>query len=152
MNRELDGRATPVPGARTRSSPPESAFAKAGRGDQRTASPPGRAGSWRAWSGAFPRETPTGDAATVFLDGGIRHGSDIVKAVAMGAGAMLIGRTTLCGLAVADQARAHKTLWLLAVQFEKTMGYIGCRTIAEFGAPAIARGLGTEEVGWRQQS
>lgn len=53
--------------------------------------------------------------------------------------------------AVAYQARAQKTLGLLAVQFEKTMGDIGYRTVADLGPPAIARGLGTLEVAWRQQ-
>jgi isopentenyl diphosphate isomerase/L-lactate dehydrogenase-like FMN-dependent dehydrogenase len=74
-----------------------------------------------------------GDRTTVFLDSGVRHGSDIVKAVAVGAKAVLIGRATLYGLGAGGEAGAAKVLKFLAAQFEKNMGYIGCRTVAELG-------------------
>lgn len=82
-----------------------------------------------------------GERATVLLDSGVRHGSDIVKAVAMGAKAVLIGRATLYGLAVGGEAGATKVLKLLANQFEKNMGYIGCRTVAELGPHVLDRRL-----------
>jgi isopentenyl diphosphate isomerase/L-lactate dehydrogenase-like FMN-dependent dehydrogenase len=80
-----------------------------------------------------------GGRATIFLDSGVRHGSDIVKAVALGADAVLVGRATLYGIAAAGQAGAEKVLSLLATQFEKNMGYIGCRRVSEL-SPAIFAG------------
>ncbi len=80
-----------------------------------------------------------GGRATVFLDSGVRHGSDIVKAVALGADAVLVGRATLYGIAAAGQAGAEKVLSLLATQFEKNMGYIGCRRVGELGPHVFVR-------------
>ncbi len=83
-----------------------------------------------------------GDRTTVLLDGGIRHGSDIVKALVLGARAVLVGRATLYGIATAGQAGAAKVLRLLATQFEKNMGYIGCRRVSELG-PHVLHRIGT---------
>lgn len=74
-----------------------------------------------------------GDRCTVLLDSGVRHGSDVVKAVARGAKAVLIGRATLYGIAAAGEAGASKVLAMLAAQFEKNMGYVGCRRVDELG-------------------
>ncbi|MCC6471074.1 MAG: alpha-hydroxy-acid oxidizing protein [Alphaproteobacteria bacterium] len=80
-----------------------------------------------------------GDRTTVLLDSGVRHGSDIVKALALGAKAVLIGRATLYGIAAAGQAGAAKVLGLLATQFEKNMGYVGCRRVSELGPHVLFR-------------
>lgn len=72
-----------------------------------------------------------GDRTTVILDSGIRRGSDIVKALAIGADMVLLGRATLYGIATAGQAGAEKAIDILATEFEKTMGYLGCRRIDE---------------------
>ena len=73
----------------------------------------------------------------MLLDSGIRQGSDIVKALALGAKAVLIGRATLYGIATAGQAGAAKVLGLLATQFEKNMGYIGCPRVADLGPHVV---------------
>jgi isopentenyl diphosphate isomerase/L-lactate dehydrogenase-like FMN-dependent dehydrogenase len=78
-----------------------------------------------------------GDRATIFLDSGIRHGSDIIKALALGAKAVLIGRATLYGLGAGGEAGAAKVLKFLSTQFEKNMGYVGCRTVAEIGPQVL---------------
>lgn len=80
-----------------------------------------------------------GDRTTVLLDSGVRHGADIVKAVALGAKAVLIGRPTLYGIAAGGQAGAEKVLAMLATQFEKNMGYIGCRKVSELGPHIFAK-------------
>lgn len=79
-----------------------------------------------------------GDRCTVLLDSGVRHGSDIVKAVSRGAKAVLVGRATLYGIAAAGEAGAAKVLALLATQFEKNMGYVGCRRVDELGPQVFA--------------
>ncbi|MGE3149395.1 MAG: alpha-hydroxy acid oxidase [Pseudorhodoplanes sp.] len=80
-----------------------------------------------------------GSRTTVMLDSGIRRGSDIAKALALGAKAVLIGRATLYGSAVGGEAGATRALTILTTEFEKTMGYIGCRTIAEVGPDILQR-------------
>ena len=72
-----------------------------------------------------------GGRTTILLDGGVRRGSDIVKALALGADAVLTGRPTLYGVSVAGEAGARKALRILFTEFEKTMAYVGCRTVAE---------------------
>ena len=72
-----------------------------------------------------------GNETTVMLDSGIRRGSDIVKALALGADFVLLGRATLYGIATAGQAGAAKAISILATEFEKTMGSLGRRTVAE---------------------
>ncbi len=79
-----------------------------------------------------------GENTTVILDSGIRRGSDIVKALALGADAVMTGRATLYGTAVAGQAGAEKALSILNTEFEKVMAYVGCRTVAEVSADILA--------------
>lgn len=63
--------------------------------------------------------------ATVMLDSGIRRGSDIVKACALGAKAVLIGRPTLYGTAVAGEEGATHALKLIRREYEQTLAFIG---------------------------
>lgn len=63
---------------------------------------------------------------SLLLDGGIRRGSDIVKAVALGADAVLLGRATLYGVAVAGTAGAGKALDLLSDELKLSLNLMGC--------------------------
>ncbi|MEX2617846.1 MAG: alpha-hydroxy acid oxidase [Alphaproteobacteria bacterium] len=72
-----------------------------------------------------------GERTTIILDSGIRRGSDIVKAVALGADAVMVGRATLYGTAAAGMAGATKALGILGEEFERSMGYVGCRNVQE---------------------
>ncbi len=65
----------------------------------------------------------------VMLDGGIRRGSDIVKAVAAGAQGVLVGRATLFGAAAAGQAGAARALTILADELKRTMQLCGATDI-----------------------
>ncbi|MDH1262872.1 alpha-hydroxy acid oxidase [Pseudomonas sp. GD03944] len=65
----------------------------------------------------------------VLLDGGIRRGADIVKALALGADAVLLGRATLYGVAVGGEAGACRALDLLAEELQRTLNLMGCPNI-----------------------
>jgi len=76
--------------------------------------------------------------ATIFLDSGIRRGGDIVKALALGADAVMAGRPTLYGIGAGGQPGAEKALNILHKEFEKVMAYVGCRTLAEVSPDVLA--------------
>ena len=71
--------------------------------------------------------------ATVLMDSGVRRGSDVLKALALGADAVLIGRPTLFGAALGGRAGALQVLNLLKTEIEREMGLVGCRNIEEIG-------------------
>jgi len=70
-------------------------------------------------------------AIPVLLDGGIRRGSDIFKAVALGASAVLIGRPHLWGLSVAGKDGVQWVLEMLHGELDRTMGLAGTSNIEE---------------------
>jgi (S)-mandelate dehydrogenase len=72
-----------------------------------------------------------GEKATVLLDSGVRRGSDIAKALALGAKAVLVGRATLYGTSVGGQAGAAKAISVLRKELDNTMVYCGCNTVEE---------------------
>ena len=66
-----------------------------------------------------------GDGPDVICDGGVRRGSDVVKALALGATACSIGRPYLSGLAAAGEAGVARTLKILRDEFERTLALAG---------------------------
>ena len=71
-----------------------------------------------------------GDAPDVICDGGIRRGSDVVKALALGATACSIGRPYLYGLAAGGEAGVDRVLTLLSDEFERTLTLAGVNDVA----------------------
>jgi 4-hydroxymandelate oxidase len=69
--------------------------------------------------------------AEVYVDGGIRSGVDVAKAVALGARAVLVGRPVLWGLAVGGEPGAAHVLTLLGDQFAKAMAFCGASCVDE---------------------
>ena len=69
--------------------------------------------------------------AEVYVDGGIRHGGDVVKAIAIGAQAVLIGRPVLWGLTVAGAEGVAHVLTTLTDQFASAMAFCGARRVEE---------------------
>ncbi|RUL69270.1 alpha-hydroxy-acid oxidizing protein [Dyella choica] len=67
----------------------------------------------------------------VLVDSGFRRGSDVVKALAMGASGILIGRAVLYGLAARGEAGAREVLRLLKREMDITLAQIGCPSVAQ---------------------
>jgi len=67
----------------------------------------------------------------VLMDGGIRRGTDIVKALCMGARAVLCGRAYAYGLAAAGEAGVDRAIEILRVDLERTLRLLGCASVAE---------------------
>jgi pre-mycofactocin synthase len=78
-----------------------------------------------------------GGEVEVLLDGGIRRGSDVVKALALGARAVLIGRAYLWGLAAAGQPGVENVLDLLRGGIDSALLGLGCASLADLGPDAV---------------
>ena len=79
-----------------------------------------------------------GADTTVLLDGGIRRGSDILKALALGADAVLLGRLYAYGLAVGGAAGVEAVIRQLAAELDLTMALAGCRAARDVDASMVA--------------
>ena len=73
----------------------------------------------------------------VLLDSGIRRGTDIFKAIALGANAVLVGRPQVYALAVAGALGVAHMLRLLREELEVTMALTGCPTLASISSEAL---------------
>ena len=69
--------------------------------------------------------------AEVFVDGGIRRGTDVIKAISLGARAVLVGRPVLWGLAVDGEAGVRAVLELLRQEIDLAMALSGARNVSE---------------------
>ena len=72
-----------------------------------------------------------GNQVEVFVDGGIRRGADIVKAICMGAKAVLIGRAYAYGLAAAGHTGVARAIAILKADIERTLVLLGCASISQ---------------------
>ena len=70
-----------------------------------------------------------GDNAVVLMDSGIRRGADVIKALALGANAVLLGRPYVYGLAVAGQAGVERVIRNLMAEIDLTLALIGGRDV-----------------------
>lgn len=73
----------------------------------------------------------------LLVDGGIRRGTDVLKALALGATAVLIGRPYVFALAVAGPAGVAHAVQILRGEFEIAMALTGCRSLADIGPQAL---------------
>jgi isopentenyl diphosphate isomerase/L-lactate dehydrogenase-like FMN-dependent dehydrogenase len=71
--------------------------------------------------------------AEVLLDGGVRTGMDVAKALALGARAVLVGRAYVMGLAVGGAAGVHRILEVLDADLNRTLGFLGCAGVGDLG-------------------
>jgi L-lactate dehydrogenase (cytochrome) len=68
--------------------------------------------------------------AEVLMDGGVRRGSDIVKAICLGARAVLLGRAYAFGLAAAGRPGVTRALEILRDDMERTLRLLGCPSVS----------------------
>jgi isopentenyl diphosphate isomerase/L-lactate dehydrogenase-like FMN-dependent dehydrogenase len=88
-----------------------------------------------------------GGRAEVLLDGGVRRGSDVVKALALGAKACLIGRPWLYGLAIGGQAGVTRVLRTFAQEIDRTLALVGAGDCASLDSSVLRRRPGS---GWER--
>jgi (S)-mandelate dehydrogenase len=86
-----------------------------------------------------PIVTAVGGRIPVLVDGGVRRGSDIVKARALGAQAVLIGRATLYGACAAGEPGARRALAILQEELMRSMQLCGIARVADIGPELLER-------------
>ncbi len=86
-----------------------------------------------------PVADAVGDRVEIICDGGVRRGSDIVKAVALGARACMAGRAYLYGLGAAGERGVAHVLQLLDADVRRTMTLVGTPTVADITRAHVAR-------------
>jgi (S)-mandelate dehydrogenase len=79
-----------------------------------------------------------GDRMTILVDGGFRRGGDVLKALALGADGVMVGRAALYGLAAGGEAGVSHAMVLLRVEMERAMTLLGCHSLDELG-PQLLR-------------
>ena len=72
-----------------------------------------------------------GDQVEIILDGGIRRGTDVIKALGLGARAVMIGRAYLFGLGAGGEAGVDRALQLLTEEIKRSLMLIGCPSVKE---------------------
>jgi L-lactate dehydrogenase (cytochrome) len=83
-----------------------------------------------------------GDRAEVILDGGIRRGTDVVKALALGARACMLGRPMLYGLASGGQAGVERAIEILQTETDRALALLGRPTLADLDRTAVRPAAG----------
>jgi 4-hydroxymandelate oxidase len=79
-----------------------------------------------------------GGRVPVIVDGGVRRGTDVLKALALGAAAVMVGRPTAWGLAVGGQSGVGDVLEILRREFHNAMALSGCRDVGEITRALVA--------------
>jgi (S)-mandelate dehydrogenase len=83
-----------------------------------------------------------GDRLAIVIDSGFRRGSDIAKALALGAHTVLIGRAALYGLAADGEHGVRRALDVLAIELDRVLGQLGCRSVADLRTTPLRRSGG----------
>ncbi|HKX54477.1 MAG TPA: alpha-hydroxy acid oxidase, partial [Xanthomonadales bacterium] len=97
------------------------------------------ASGWGALSSLPEVVNAVSGAVPVMVDSGFRQGTDIFKALALGADAVGVGRPYIWGLAAFGQPGVEKVLELLQAELSMVMGQMGTPTLADIGAGAIGK-------------
>ncbi len=78
-----------------------------------------------------------GGRAEVYLDSGVRRGTDVVKAVALGARAVMVGRPLVYGLGAAGEAGARRALEILRAEIANALALAGYARVTDLDADAV---------------
>lgn len=81
-----------------------------------------------------------GTRLAVLIDSGFRRGTDVVKALALGAQAVMLGRATLYGLIAGGEPGVTRALTIMTTEVDRVLGQLGCKSIAEL-TPACVRAV-----------
>ncbi|XP_022094141.1 hydroxyacid oxidase 1-like [Acanthaster planci] len=84
-------------------------------------------------------EAVRGSGIEVYLDGGVRSGTDVLKALALGARAVFIGRPVLWGLAYDGQEGVRKVLQIIRDEFSQAMGLAECASLSDITPSLVVR-------------
>jgi (S)-mandelate dehydrogenase len=79
-----------------------------------------------------------GGRASLLVDGGVRRGSDIAKAIALGAEGVILGRAPVYGLAAGGRAGVARAIAILADELDRTLALTGCADVAALTADLVA--------------
>jgi (S)-mandelate dehydrogenase len=79
------------------------------------------------------------DSLTIVIDSGFKRGSDVVKAMALGANAVQVGRAPLWGIAAGGEAGAARAIHLLQEETHRVLGQIGCPSFDHIGPQFLRR-------------
>jgi isopentenyl diphosphate isomerase/L-lactate dehydrogenase-like FMN-dependent dehydrogenase len=77
---------------------------------------------------------------TVMVDGGFKRGADVLKAIALGASSVFVGRATLYGLAAGGEPGVARALGIFREEIDRAMALLGCSAIADIGREHVMRG------------
>lgn len=80
-----------------------------------------------------------GDRVTVIADSGFRRGTDVVKAIALGAHAVMVGAAPLYGLGAGGEAGVRHALGILTGEVDRVLGQLGCNSLDELGPHLLLR-------------
>jgi len=80
-----------------------------------------------------------GKRLSIIVDGGFRRGTDVVKALALGANAVMTGRATLYGLAANGERGVERALEILLTETDRVMGQLGCNSVSDLGPHIVRR-------------
>ncbi len=83
---------------------------------------------------ALPEVQQTSGPMTVMLDSGVRRGTDVLKAIALGATGVFVGRSFLYAAAIGGRAGVEHAISLLSLEIDRNMAMLGCTRLDEFGA------------------
>lgn len=87
-----------------------------------------------------------GHRVTVLMDSGVRRGSDVLKALALGAKAVLVGRPTLYGTAAGGEAGAARAIAIFREEIDRAMAHLGCRSVGDVDRQCLSSALGLHET------
>jgi L-lactate dehydrogenase (cytochrome) len=86
-----------------------------------------------------PIRDAVGDRLELIVDGGVRRGTHVLKALALGANACSIGRAYLYGLAAGGQPGVERALGLLRAEIDRSLALLGCRSVGDLGPGHVER-------------